>query len=81
MLINDNLRLNSCTLYKQFSNHHDVIYICGTFKRLFIAAKPVNSGTVVVAQLVEQSLPTAEVIGSNPVIGKILKLTYFRQLY
>ena len=27
---------------------------------------------VVVAQLVEQSLPTTEILGSNPNIGKIL---------
>ena len=31
---------------------------------------------VVVAQLVEQSLPTPKVHGSNPVIGKILYLHY-----
>ena len=30
---------------------------------------------VVVAQLAEQLLPTSEVRGSNPVIGKILYLT------
>ena len=30
------------------------------------------SGAVIVAQLVEQSLPKPEVCGSNPVIGKNL---------
>ena len=30
-----------------------------------------NSGAVVVAQLVERSLPTSEISGSNPDIGKI----------
>ena len=34
-------------------------------------AKSKSSWTVVVAQLVEQSLPTAEILGSNPVIVKI----------
>ena len=38
---------------------------------------------VVVAQLVERSLPTPEVRGSNPVIGKtlILNIIVFCQLY
>ena len=31
---------------------------------------------VVVAQLVERSLPTPEVRGSNPVIGKLLHWTF-----
>ena len=30
---------------------------------------------VVVAQLVERSLPTSEVCGSNPVIGKLFMFT------
>ena len=37
---------------------------------------------VVVVQLVERSLPTAEVRGSNPVIGKLLYRTFiYCQLY
>ena len=37
---------------------------------------------VVVAQLVEQLLPTQEVCGSNPVIGKLLHRTcVYCQLY
>ena len=35
-----------------------------------------DSWAVVVAQLVEQSLPISEVRGSNPVIGKILYYTF-----
>ena len=36
---------------------------------------------VVVAQLVERSLPTPEVRGSNPVIGKKFYWTFYCQLY
>ena len=35
-----------------------------------------SMGAVVVAQLVEQLLPTPEVRGSNPVIGKLLYPTF-----
>ena len=38
-------------------------------------------GAVVVAQLVEQSLLTPEVRGSNPVIGKILYRTYLYSIH
>ena len=37
--------------------------------------------TVVVAQLVERSLPIPEVRGSNPVIGKIYWIFVYCQLY
>ena len=36
---------------------------------------------LVVAQLVEQSLPIPEVCGSNPIIGKNLYWTFYCQLY
>ena len=36
-----------------------------------LQVKHSRNGAVVVAQLVERSLPTPEVRGSNPVIGKI----------
>ena len=39
-----------------------------------LETKARNSWIVVVAQLVEPSLPTAEVRGSNPVIGKLLPI-------
>ena len=40
-----------------------------------------HSGAVVVAQLVERSLPIPEVCSSNPAIGKNLNWTIYRQLY
>ena len=42
--------------------------------RLYSALSPFDDGVVVVAQLVEPSLPIPEVRGSNPVIGKNLYL-------
>ena len=36
----------------------------------------ISTWEVVVAQLAERSLPTPEVHGSNPVIGKILNKTF-----
>ena len=41
----------------------------------------ISLGEVVVAQLVERSLPIPEVRGSTPVIGKILLNICFYQLY
>ena len=40
--------------------------------RLLILNQLVKGRAVVVAQLVERSLPTAEIRGSNPNIGKVL---------
>ena len=40
--------------------------------------KTITHGEVVVAQLVEQSLPTPEVWSSNPVI---IKICMYQQLY
>ena len=39
-------------------------------------AKDLDGRVVVVAQLVERSLPTPEIHGSNPNIGKILSTNY-----
>ena len=48
---------------------------------MFIASTNItNSGEVVVAQLIERSLPIPEVRGSNAVIGKILFIN-IEQLY
>ena len=44
-------------------------------------AKISSYGAVVVAQLVERSLPTLEVHGSNPVIGKIYMERFLSTLY
>ena len=44
-------------------------------------AKISSYGAVVVAQLVERSLPTLEVHGSNPVIGKIYIERFQSTLY
>ena len=47
-----------------------------------IGAKEMISEAVVVAQLVEQALPTPDVWGLNPVIGKLLYRTFvYCQLY
>ena len=43
---------------------------------LLLSSYKYNRKNVVVAQLVERSLPTPEVHGSNPVIGKYLLTIY-----
>ena len=53
----------------KYRNHHS------TYK-----PAPKSLWAVVVAQLVERSLPISEVCGSNPVIGKNL-YTYFEHLF
>ena len=51
-------------------------------EKMVHGTKKQNIWAVVVAQLVERSLPTPEVRGLNPVIGKLLYGTFvYWQLY
>ena len=74
------VRIPSTTIYAFFSCSQLLYYTCNcTIKKDENKQKEAGFGEVVVGQLVERALPTPEVRGWNPVIGKIY--IYYQQYW